>query len=283
VNPFFLYHCLHQIITMKSKWILGLTLLSASFFICGVLSEDGKAGKTGAPGEGTCVQCHAGTALNAGGGFVFVESSDMIFGQHQLGQTYDMSVTVGQTGNGLFGFSVVALDANGNSVGTFTAGSDNHTENFTVSGSSRQYVTHNLNGGASQDEHTFNFTWTAPSEDFGTITFYATGLAANGNGMNSGDKVYSATLESPVMPNTGIDRGKDELSFQWDPTSKTLFLVNASSVDGAELIVSDLQGKIVVKTQSILDHTFQLGHLTSGCYLIQLRKGKQSWEKKIII
>jgi hypothetical protein len=266
---------------MKSKWILGLTLLSAGFFLCGVLSSDGKAGKTGAPGEGTCVQCHSGTALNTGGGYVFIESSNMIFGQHALGETYNMTVTVGQTGESLFGFSIVALDANGNSVGTFTAGTDNHTENFTVSGSSRQYVTHNANGGSSQDEHTFNFTWTAPAEDFGTITFYATGLAANGNEANSGDKVYSATMESPVMPNTGITIQRDEIAIHWDPAQSALVIGN--HIKTYHLEVFDVQGKVVLNMANCSESIVPMNNLTSGYYVVRITRDGKKTERKIFI
>lgn len=263
---------------MKSNRVVSLIIVCACFFVCGVLSEDGKAGKTGAPGEGTCVQCHAGTALNAGGGFVFVESSNMIFGQHALGETYNMSVTVGQLGIGLFGFSVVALDANGNSVGTFTAGADNHTENFTVQGSPRQYVTHNLNGGASQDEHTFNFTWTAPTEDFGTVTFYATGLAANGNGMNAGDMVYSATLESPVLPSTGIRDFQNQLAVNWDPILKAIVVGNIR--DSYHLRIVDMQGKIVFNNTQCSESVMKMENLTAGYYLVQVESdGKKSTRK----
>ena len=266
---------------MKSKWILGLTLLSASFFVFGVLSEDGKAGKTGAPGEGTCVQCHAGTALNSGGGYVFVESSNMIFGQHALGETYNMSVTVGQTGTSLFGFSVVALDANGNSVGTFTAGTDNHTENFTVNGSPRQYVTHNTNGGLSSDEHTFNFTWTAPSEDFGTVTFYATGLAANGNGMNSGDKVYSATMESPVIPSTGIASANGDIQILWNQTLNSL-MIETGGTD-YDLEVFDLQGKVVLAKCKYFEKQIQMKQLTKGIYLVRVYTAGKIIDRKVLV
>jgi len=266
---------------MKSKWILGLTLLSAVFFLCGVLSSDGKAGKTGAPGEGTCVQCHSGTALNAGGGFVFVESSNMIFGQHALGETYNMSVTVGQTGESLFGFSIVALDANGNSVGTFTAGSDNHTENFTVSGSSRQYVTHNANGGSSQDEHTFNFTWTAPAEDFGTITFYATGLAANGNEANSGDRVYSATMFSTVLPNTVANALQNQVSINWDPIQESIVVSNHNKSYSLE--VFDVQGKIVLNKKQHSESIVRIGKLSSGYYVVRVTYEGKKTERKIFI
>lgn len=258
--------------------------MSSLLSLQGVLSEDGKAGKTGAPGENTCTQCHAGTALNAGGGYVFVESSNMIFGQHVLGQTYDMSVTVGQTGNSLFGFSVVALDANGNSVGTFTAGSDNHTENFTVQGSPRQYVTHNLNSGASQDEHTFNFTWTAPSEDFGTVTFYATGLAANGNGMNSGDKVYSSTMESPVMPSTSVlSNNLREIEMFWNPSIKSLLVNGQMNMDKVKLTVFDAQGKVELNLKGLNQNVVDLSQLSSGFHLVNLEYSGKRLEKKIIL
>ncbi len=266
---------------MKSKWILGLTLLSASFFLCGVLSSGGKAGKTGAPGEVTCLECHAGTALNAGGGFVSFESSNMIFGQHALGETYNMSVTVGQTGNSLFGFSVVALDANGNSVGTFTAGTDNHTENFTVSGSSRQYVTHNTNGGSSQDEHTFNFTWTAPSEDFGTITFYVTGMAANGNGQSSGDKVYSATMESTVLPNNVTNAVQNQVSINWDPIQESIVVSNYNKPYSLE--VFDVQGKIVLNKGQRSESIVPMGQLSSGYYVVRVTCEGKKTDRKIFI
>lgn len=258
-----------------------MILLTSLLFFCGVLSEDGKAGKTGAPGEGTCVQCHQGTPLNAGGGYVFIESSNMIFGQHALGQTYDMTVTVGKTGFGLFGFSVVALDANGNSVGSFTAGSDNHTESFTIQGNPRQYVTHNLNGGASLEEHTFNFQWTAPSEDFGTITFYATGLAANGNGMNAGDEVYSATMQSPVLPSTGLQGQTKEEQILWDPIRETL-LVN----DGGQectLQVCDVQGKVIIKRVYPFDSPISFQALKTGYYVVTLTMPGKKVSQKILV
>ncbi len=173
--------------------------LSASFFLLAlgwmmtfsITSSDGKSGKTGAPDEGDCTQCHGGTAVNAGVGSVSV-STGMASG-YVPGEVYGMSVTVSQVGISLFGFSIVALDANGASVGTFTAGADNHTENLTIAGNIRQYVTHNFNGGASAGSHTFSFDWTAPASDAGAITFYVSANAANGNGGTSGDFIYTTS------------------------------------------------------------------------------------------
>jgi hypothetical protein len=173
--------------------------LSASFFLLAlgwmmtfsITSSSGKSGKTGAPGEGDCTQCHGGTAVNAGVGSVSL-STGMASG-YVPGEVYGMSVTVSQVGISLFGFSIVAIDANGASVGTFTAGTDNHTENLTIAGNNRQYVTHNTNGGASVGSHTFSFDWTAPAADAGAITFYVSANAANGNGGGSGDFIYTTS------------------------------------------------------------------------------------------
>src|SRR5262249_21644765 len=41
----------------------------------------------------------------------------------------------------------------------------------------------------------FEFDWTPPPTRVGTITMYAVGNAANGNGSNSGDHIYSANVQ----------------------------------------------------------------------------------------
>ena len=157
--------------------------------IQGVVSSAGKSGKTGAPGENNCTQCHAGV-INSNGGSVSISGIT----DYQPGQTYSLSVTVTDASSSLFGFSAVALQASGDNGGSLTAGTDNHTEILNIAGFPRNYVTHNLNGGASSGSHTFNFTWTAPATDIGDITFYVTANAANGNGGTSGDHIYSTSL-----------------------------------------------------------------------------------------
>lgn len=177
---------------MRNKFLSVLFIASLGWMmISSTTNSGGKSGKTGAPGENNCVQCHSGSAVNAGVGSVSLNTG--ISGGYALGQVYNMSVAVNQTGISLFGFSIVALDANGASVGTFTAGTDNHIENLTIGGNSRQYLTHNTNGGATPNAHTFNFTWAAPSGDAGEITFYVSANAANGNGGTSGDFIYTTS------------------------------------------------------------------------------------------
>ncbi len=173
------------------NWLIRSVFMStvALVMVQGIVSSDGKSGKTGAPGENNCTQCHAGV-INSNGGSVSISG----VAAYQPGQTYDLSVTVSDLSSSLFGFSIVALKSDNTNAGTFTAGVDNHLETLVISGAQRSYLTHNYNSGATPDAHTFNFTWTAPSSEVGQITFYATANAANGNGGTSGDHIYSTTL-----------------------------------------------------------------------------------------
>jgi uncharacterized protein (TIGR03437 family) len=45
---------------------------------------------------------------------------------------------------------------------------------------------------------TFLVQWTAPATDVGDVVFYASGNAANGNGTNAGDRIYTTRLKIPA-------------------------------------------------------------------------------------
>jgi hypothetical protein len=160
----------------------------------GVTSSNGEAAKTGAPGENTCTQCHTSYAINDPAGSITANVVGATGGQYQAGQTYQVTVNIAKAGASIFGFSGVALDASGANIGTIVAGSDNHTQASSASGTNRTYVLQNMNGGLAADQKTFTFSWTAPATASGNVSFYFTGLAGNNNGGNSGDYVYSTTL-----------------------------------------------------------------------------------------
>jgi hypothetical protein len=250
----------------KINFPLWFITCSSVFFIYGVLSSDGKAGKTGAPGENTCVQCHSGSAVNSGSGSISINTASIINGEYEMGQTYDLSVVVEQTGVSLFGFSIVALDANGNSVGTWIAGTDNHLDAATISGVTRQYLTHDFNGGATADSHTFSFQWTAPTEDFGAITFYASGNAANGNEASSGDKVYTTSQQVVLAQPINVSNAENELSLLWNSQTYVLS-IQEDNVSDVQWLVFDVNGKLV--DPKISQRQICLSDLQHGIYLVK--------------
>lgn len=154
---------------------------------------------TGAPGESTCADCHGGGTL---GGTLAINGLPQ---SYTPGQDITITVRLAQTGRTRFGFQLTAIDSTGKQAGTLTT-NDNRTQlqSAQVNGNTRQYINHTSPGtdpfqtGVGQ----WTFTWKAPAQDVGQITFYAAGNAANNNGTTSGDSIYttsaSITTTAPV-------------------------------------------------------------------------------------
>ena len=158
----------------------------------GFKSSGGKAGATGSPNEGTCVQCHNSFELNSGDGSVALANADLEANnwEYMGGQTYDMELTIAHDGATLFGFGLEALNAAGENAGTLIISNSDETQ--LVNSGDRTNVTHKNGAGVANDTKTFVFQWTAP-DDIDEVTFYYSGNAANGNGQNSGDYIYNSS------------------------------------------------------------------------------------------
>lgn len=184
------------------------------FFTSSQMDDNGRAGKTNSPGETNCAtSCHDSYTLNSGPGSITIQSPGMPFFEYTPGQTYNMSVTVAHAGVGLFGVGIECLIPSGDNAGMLNISDVASTQikNATISGISRRNVTHTLNGGLSADSKVFNFNWTAPPTGTGNVTFYFSGVAANGNGNNSLDYVYNSsqvfTEYCPVLSQPGSISG----------------------------------------------------------------------------
>lgn len=63
---------------MIRKLLLGiLPIAMIALFTSEKMSDNGKAGYTGSPGEQTCTNCHSDFALNSGGGSIAIGSPTM--------------------------------------------------------------------------------------------------------------------------------------------------------------------------------------------------------------
>jgi len=244
-------------------------------------NPNGKAGVSGAPGEGTCADsgCHSSFALNSGTGSVTITSPDLTNWNYVPGNTYTISVTVAQTNIGLFGLCFEALKPSGDNAGTLVAGSGTQIKTKTVGGVVRRSITHNTNTGASSNSHTFTFTWDAPATDEGAITFYVSGMAANGNGNETGDRIYS-TSQVVTSGTVGLDEiitGNKSLAIFPNPTTEKLLCptTNVPSTVNEAYIV-DMQGRTVMTfaknqwSQQDNNIVFDLNSLNAGNYMLCL-------------
>jgi hypothetical protein len=146
---------------------------------------------TGAPGEGTCVDCHSDFALNSGPGSLVIEGP-LAF---EPSATYTITITLTQNGQSRWGFEFSPLD-----VGTCTV-TDPTTTQLEIEGG-KTYVKHTSAGtyNGTPGPTSWAFDWTAPSDAPEEVTFYAAGNAANGDGSTTGDYIYTATFTMSVVP-----------------------------------------------------------------------------------
>ena len=164
-------------------------------------AEGPDQGYTGAPGDfGDCTACHDTFAVaNVGPGSVALGQTPNVY---QPGQSYNLTVSLQDPQARRWGFELTGLDGQGNRVGTFAPlGSDTQIATAGPANKNRQYIEHTMLGTfpGTTGGHTWQVQWTAPSTDAGAVHFYVAGNAANDDGTDQGDYIYTngVTIESP--------------------------------------------------------------------------------------
>src|ERR1035437_2328266 len=168
-------------------------------------------GVTGAPGDNAkaCTQCHTTSALNSGTGSVKILLQSGSFYIPCVKQR--VAVQVADPAQQRWGFELTARlnsDLEKGQAGDFTA-VDNLTQVICGDNAPKPcasgpaFITHTSAGtrNGTKGGATFQFDWTPPATNAGPVTFYVAGNAANGNGANTGDLIYSSSVQlSPAIP-----------------------------------------------------------------------------------
>jgi len=275
---------------MKKFYHLTFALGTAGvLFFAGIDSDNGKAGATGSPGENNCTNCHNTYAVNSGAGSIAI-TSNMTNWEYVPGQTYQISVTVAQSGKSLFGLGFEALLSSGANAGTLTAGTGTTIKNATIAGNSRRNVVHQLNGGASSGTHTFTFNWAAPTTNVGALTFYAAGNACNANGSDTGDYVYTASQVVNPAPVGITEEVAAPFTFSFYPNPATENItVNYSLEQSAKVnyTIYDLTGKQVQsetanRFSGSQQHILDVTSLPAGTYLLNVNVNGKAITKRFV-
>lgn len=191
-------------------------------------------GNAGVPTDSsgrTCAQagCHVGTA-NSGAGRVAITLASG--STYTPGVTQRVAVRVEDPDQRRWGFQLTARVTSNTATqaGTFATVDGNtlvicaNASLFEVNCAPglRQFAMHSESGtraGTTQGA-TFEFDWTPPSTDVGSITFFVAGNAANNDGNNTGDRIYTTTLvvtpaasgPKPSITQGGVVNGASFLS-----------------------------------------------------------------------
>ncbi|MCU0610735.1 MAG: T9SS type A sorting domain-containing protein [Candidatus Eisenbacteria bacterium] len=243
-------------------------------------------GKTGAPGEGTCHDCHASFGLNSGPGTVTIAAPDAF----EAGMTYPIVITIEQTGQSRWGFEFTPL-----TIGTCGLIEPTTVQIETQGG--KTYVKQTAAGtyAGVMDQAGWTFNWTAPAQPPDLVTFYAAANAANGNGSTSGDYIYTASIQIPLAQSVHDGTplpGHALLSSSPNPMrGRTLITFRVPQTGMVNLGIYDLAGSLVTR---LVNGTHHAGTCTvswdaaaagvpAGAYLCRLATDGVTESRRLVI
>jgi len=175
-------------------------LLLAGVSIAAAASIGPQAGMTGVPAigaeaaEGLCVSCHTSFALNpdAAGTIALIGVPE----RYEAGRSYTLTIRVGHSDPAAmrWGFQLTAVATkDGSGAGELVATNTTTTQVLPSMSGTRTYMSHSYEGtGIGQaGGMSWAFEWKAPPPSTGPVGFFAAVNAANADGSNQGDRVYS--------------------------------------------------------------------------------------------
>lgn len=243
-------------------------------------------GHSGAPGDAKCSACHNNSAGNWTGNATITFSG--VDNKYVPGQNYTITFIVNEASRAGYGFQGLLLNSSNQSVGIFTA-ADGRSQVIPGSGgrAAYKYLTHTVAGNAASPAAgtgTYTVNWTAPPAAQGTLGIYACFLSTNGggNGNESGDHLYQASLNITPGTATGIDDKLEKELFLYPNPSKGL--LNVISPIGSKLSLTDMKGTVVFEVTSNETNTeINTAAFSKGIYFLSVETATGTDYKKVII
>lgn len=172
-------------------YAFGSIVLSAVLFLSN--SSNPPDGKTGAPFDGLCSDCHGG------GSFQGDVSMSGIPATIAPNTTYNVTLTLTATnGSPSFGgFQLVAVNSSNQNSGDLINTSGQTGTSFS---GGREYIDQRGGKAFSGGSVSWNFDWLSPNgPNNGMFTFYFAGNFTNGNNSSSGDAVENSSFTTTMV------------------------------------------------------------------------------------
>ncbi|MCC6700675.1 MAG: T9SS type A sorting domain-containing protein [Fluviicola sp.] len=252
-----------------------------------IIRENGSpGGKTGAPGDGTCTSCHAGT-VQSGSNMNTITFADLngAVTSYTPGATYAVTIIM-NTSNVKNGFEIVALTPSNTQAGTVAITDATNTKTVSFGGKTR--VTQKTAGTALT---TWTFAWTAPATNVGNVTFYLATNVSNNQDNDNNDIIYNS--QHIIGSTAGINEitSNFDLNANYNSSTNSIALdINAKEGGDVAINLVDMAGKSVQFEQlgkaSAGENTFNLKldkQLQKGIYIVNINVNNNFVTKKIYI
>ena len=239
--------------------------------------------KTGSPMDGNnCTACHDDGTINTGSGILSVATNIPVQG-YTTGQTYAITVQMIQSSRSRFGFEITCEEGN---FGTAKTGSFGITDATTTKFvNNNTAVTHKQGGTSGSGSKTWSMNWTAPQTGVSAgVIFYVSAIAANNNGNNQGDEVYTTSIPFPEAPSS-ISETHNKITAFVNPISKDIMINAVEPIRISNLEVYDISAKLVYsKKEVLLPSTINVDFLDAGIYILNMQtRGGEIITKKVIL
>jgi len=272
----------------KFTFIYFLFSILAAGTIFTSFSSNPPNGRTGAPGDGLCTDCHnPSNPLGLDGEFSLTGFPTEI----SPGETYSISVVV-RNNNGLAqrnGFQAVVLDAENNNIGDLTTSGGNPTTE-TNAGNGREYVEHRPAINFENNEVNWTFDWTAPDENVGEdVTLYVASIVGSGSAGNSEDLFiqddFTATIQE--ISSTRNLEGIAKIDIFPNPANEFFTLkLDGPVSEKVNIRLMTVTGQLVyVQTDLSLNSTTEISvaDLSRGVYFLQINGETAATTRRVVV
>lgn len=269
---------------MRKNHLLLPIIVTTLFLLTGasILRNGGSpGGYTDSPGDGqNCTSCHAGNPSSAEDWI----TTNIPEEGYVPGESYTINLQGVDEDAAKMGFELTAEYEDGaKTKGIKLANSDR-----TKLTNSDNAVTHTAEGNTfSNDTNTWQVEWQAPEAASGKVTFYAAVNAANGDGTNNGDQIY--TTQHAVSASDAAGIAKEEgVAVKVYPNPVTDVLKVQTSLAIHKFSLYTINGQLIKQgspEQSSNASTLriQLENIQTGYYNLVLDTSEGGISRKIMI
>jgi hypothetical protein len=242
-------------------------------------SSGAPQGKTGAPGEGTCNDCHSGPAVS---NQVLTVTSTVPDQGYVPGSSYTITVQLTGGLSNTFGFQASPQNTSGVLQGTMTAG----TGTQLIGGN--KWITHTAAGNqGSGNAKTWTFQWTAPNPGTGNLTFYVAGNFASGSNGNQSDVIRTTTLALSQASGVGIqDISERGYAVFPNPATDHVTIALPNDVVNATASLFDISGRITLSERLTVTggiSRLDLNKVRPGMYMLALEYNGTRKVTKVLV
>jgi len=265
----------------KTYFLLSIALSFVLIAASDGVGEDQNKDRSGSPdGDNVCSQCHSSGAFSPEIDFSIMDNVGNEITEYIPGETYMLTYTVSGSGSTIYGFQSTALTSQNENAGEFiNPGSQVQLETVDNANVSNRSVVEHSSPSATGE---FLTEWTAPSQGSGDVTFYFSGVAANANGMSSGDGFngsnVSITEDTDISVEENLNR-EIKLSF----TDGNLNLFSSANSTTYSLSIYSISGAKVLEVENVsLPLSIPSSELSKGVNILNLVSQNESIQFKVL-